>query len=137
MVERFSASLKAELLAEFDRFISRHGYENRSEAIRDLIRTALVADEWQAGKAEVVGVVTLVYDHHRPNLLNRITRIQHESPASVITTTHVHLDHHNCLEIIIARGKPAQVRALADSLTSLKGVKNGSLSAATTGRRLS
>lgn len=137
MVERFSASLEADLLARFDRFIARRGYGNRSEALRDLIRKALVADEWQGGDDEVVGVVTLVYDHHRPNLLNRIIRIQHESRAAVISSAHVHLDHHNCLETIIVRGRPAQVRALADSLTALKGVKNGSLSAATTGRRLS
>lgn len=136
MVERFSATIEAGLLARFDQFLGRHGYENRSEAVRDLIRKALVTDEWQSGKADVMGVITLVYDHHQPNLLNRITEIQHDSQASIISTTHVHMDHHNCLEIIIVKGKPARVRGLADSLTTLKGVKNGSLSAATTGRRL-
>jgi CopG family transcriptional regulator, nickel-responsive regulator len=136
MVERFSATLEAGLLVRFDQFLGRHGYENRSEAVRDLIRKALVADEWQGGKADVMGVITLVYDHHRPNLLNRITQIQHDSEALIVSTTHVHMDHHNCLEIVIVKGKPARVRELADSLTTLKGVKNGSLSAATTGKQL-
>jgi CopG family nickel-responsive transcriptional regulator len=104
--------------------------------VRDLIRKSLVTGEWQTGNRDVMGVITLVYDHHLPNLLNRITRIQHDSPTSVITTTHVHMDDDNCLEIIIVRGKPGQVQALADRLMALRGVKNGSLTAATTGRHL-
>ena len=136
MLERFSATLEAGLLTQFDHFIRRHGYQTRSEAVRDLIRKTLVADEWQAGNRDVMGVITLVYDHHLPNLLNRITRIQHDSSTSVITATHVHMDHDNCLEIIIVRGKPGHLRALADRLTALRGVKNGSLTAATTGRHL-
>ena len=137
MVERFSATLDAGLLQLFDRFMDRHGYENRSEAVRDLIRKALVDDEWQGGKAPVMGVITLVYDHHQRNLLNRMTQIQHDSQASIISTTHVHMDHHNCLEIIIVRGTPSRIRGLADRLITLKGVKSGHLSAATTGKGLS
>ena len=137
MVERFSATLDAGLLQLFDRFMDRHGYENRSEAVRDLIRKALVDDEWQGGKAPVMGVITLVYDHHQRNLLNRMTQIQHDSQASIISTTHVHMDHHNCLEIIIVKGTPSKIRVLADHLTTLKGVKSGHLSAATTGKGLS
>ena len=136
MIRRFSTSLETELLESFDRFIGRHSYENRSEAVRDLIRKALVTDEWQDGKADVMGVISLVYDHHRRNLLNRMTQVQHDCRASIISTTHVHMDHHNCLEIIIVRGKPAQVRALADRLMALRGVKNGSLNTASTGKRL-
>jgi CopG family transcriptional regulator, nickel-responsive regulator len=136
MLERFSATLDAGLLAQFDRFLSRHGYKTRSEAVRDLIRKTLVADEWQDGKADVMGVISLVYDHHQPSLLNRITQIQHDCRASIISATHVHMDHHNCLEIIIVKGRPSQVRGLADSLMTMRGVKNGSLSAATTGKRL-
>jgi CopG family nickel-responsive transcriptional regulator len=136
MLERFSATLDAGLLERFDGLLDRHGYENRSEAVRDLIRKALVAEEWQSGKAPVMGVITLVYDHHQRNLLNRMTQIQHDCQASIISTTHVHMDHHNCLEIVIVKGKPSEVRALADRLTTLKGVKSGNLSAATTGRRL-
>ncbi|MFB3907748.1 MAG: nickel-responsive transcriptional regulator NikR [Candidatus Eisenbacteria bacterium] len=136
MVERFSATLDAGLLDRFDRFLEVHGYENRSEGVRDLIRRALVADEWQGGKADVMGVITMVYDHHQPNLLNRITQIQHDCQASIVSTTHVHMDHHNCLEIVIVKGKASKVRDLADRLTTLKGVKSGNLSPATTGKGL-
>ena len=136
MVERFSATLDAGLLQRFDRFLDNHGYENRSEAVRDLIRRALVEAEWQGGKAPVMGVITLVYDHHQRNLLNRMTQIQHDTQASIISTTHVHMDHHNCLEIIIVKGRPSKIRTLADRLMTLKGVKSGQLSAATTGKEL-
>ena len=136
MLERFSATVDDSLLAAFDQFLAARGYQNRSEAVRDLIRKALVDDEWTAGREDVMGVISLVYDHHQRNLLNRITEIQHDARASVISATHVHMDHHNCLEIIIVKGKPRAVRALSDSLTSLRGVKSGSLSAATTGARL-
>jgi CopG family transcriptional regulator, nickel-responsive regulator len=137
MVERFSATLEAGLLERFDVFLGRHGYENRSEAVRDLIRKALVAEEWQSGKAPVMGVITLVYDHHQRNLLSRMAQIQHDSQTSIISTTHVHMDHHNCLEIIIVKDRPSKIRTLADRLTTLKGVKSGNLSAATTGKGLS
>jgi len=136
MLERFSAALDADLLTRFDRFVLRRGYGNRSEAIRDLIRKALVDDEWQAGTEDVMGVITLVYDHHRPNLLNRLTELQHEARAAVISTTHVHMDHHNCLEIVIVRGRAGDVRALSDQLLALRGVKSGGLSTTTTGKRL-
>jgi len=136
MIERFSTSLEEGLLKRFDRFIGRHGYENRSEAVRDLIRKALVADEWESGKEDVMGVVSIVYDHHRPNLLNKITQLQHDSETLIISATHVHMDHHNCLEMIIVKGKPRQVRRLADSLITLRGVKDGNLSVASTGKRL-
>lgn len=136
MLERFSASVPADLLARFDRFCSRRDYGNRSEALRDLIRKALVTDEWEAGKEDVMGVISLVYDHHQPNLLERMTDLQHDAETLIISTTHIHMDHHNCLEIIVARGKAAKVRALANSLASLRGVKNGNLSATTTGRKL-
>ena len=136
MVERFSATLDAGLLEKFDAFMERHGYENRSEAVRDLIRHALVEDEWQGGKTPVMGVITLVYDHHQRNLLNRMTQIQHDSQATIISSTHVHMDHHNCLEIIIVKGAPSKIRTLSDRLMTLKGVKSGHLSAATTGKGL-
>ena len=136
MVERFSISLETGLLAGFDQFMTRHGYRNRSEAVRDLFRKALVADEWQGGTEDVMGVISIVYDHHRRNLLNRIADIQHDSAAAVVSATHVHMDHHNCLEVIIVKGKPGQVRALADSLMALRGVKSGALSAASTGKQL-
>lgn len=133
MLERISATVDSSLLEAFDRFIASHGYENRSEAIRDLIRQTLLSDDWQRDDREVMGVITLVYDHHRPNLLNRLTQIQHDARVPVITTTHIHMDHHNCLEIIVVRGAPPAIRELADRMISLRGVKNGSLSAASAG----
>ena len=136
MLERFSATLDPDLLKKLDGYLDRHGYQNRSEAVRDLTREARVKDEWNLGKEEVMGVISLVYDHHQPGLLARMTRIQHDSEALIITTSHIHMDHDNCPEIIIARGTPARVRALSDKLTTLRGVKSGSLSATTTGRRI-
>lgn len=136
MLERFSATVDQGLLANFDRLLSRRGYSNRSEAVRDLIRQALVSEEWGDERGEVMATISLVYDHHQRNLLNRIAEIQHEARAAVISASHVHIDHHNCLEVIIARGRPANLRALADRLIALRGVKSGSLTAATTGKRL-
>jgi CopG family transcriptional regulator, nickel-responsive regulator len=135
MMERVSVTLDAPLRAAFGRFLSRHRYANRSEGVRDLIRKALVADEWQTGRRDIMGVISLVYDHHQPGLVARITHRQHDSAARIISSTHVHMDHRNCLEVVIVKGKPAAVRGLADGLLALRGVKNGSLTAATTGRR--
>lgn len=135
MVERFSISLEQGLLKEFDRFRKKHQYGTRSEAIRDLIRKSLVEQEWKADE-EVVGVITLVYDHHQRQLQDRITNVQHGFHHDVISTTHIHMDHDNCLEVIIARGRAARVKELADTLTALRGVKNGSLSASSAGHHL-
>ncbi|HBA82783.1 MAG TPA: nickel-responsive transcriptional regulator NikR [Verrucomicrobia bacterium] len=135
MAERFSTSLEPELLKQFDRFIDKNGYENRSEAVRDLIRRALIAEEWEAG-AEVVGVVTLVFDHHQRQLQDQVTEAQHEFHHEVVSTTHVHLDHHNCLEVVIVRGKAGRVREMAQRLIALRGVKDGHLTTTSTGRNL-
>jgi len=124
-----------ELLARFDADIVRQGYANRSEAIRDLIRERLVREEWRAGE-EVVGVITLVYDHHVRNLEARITDIQHDHHHRVISTMHIHLDRDNCLEIIAVRGKGAEIAELAAKLIGLKGVRHGRLTATTTGKAL-
>ncbi len=124
-----------ELLARFDADIVRRGYANRSEAIRDLIRERLVREEWRAGE-EVVGVITLVYDHHVRNLEARITDIQHDHHHRVISTMHIHLDRDNCLEIIAVRGKGAEIAELAAKLIGLKGVRHGRLTATTTGKAL-
>jgi len=124
-----------ELLARFDADIVRQGYANRSEAIRDLIRERLVREEWRAGE-EVVGVITLVYDHHVRNLEARITDIQHDHHHRVISTMHIHLDRDNCLEIIAVRGKGAEIAELASKLIGLKGVRHGRLTATTTGKAL-
>ena len=134
-IVRFGVSLEKELLDKFDRLIKEKKYPNRSEAIRDLIRENLVKREWIEGK-EVAGAITLVFDHHKRELVNILTDIQHDFHTLIISSQHIHLDHDNCLEIIVVRGKPTEVRELADKLRAAKGVKYGSLSIATTGKEL-
>ncbi len=134
-IVRFGVSLEKELLDKFDRLIKEKKYPNRSEAIRDLIRENLVKREWVEGK-EVAGAITLVFDHHKRELVNTLTDVQHDFHQLIISSQHIHLDHDNCLEIIVVRGKPIEVRGLADKLKSTKGVKYGSLSIATTGKEL-
>ncbi len=135
MLKRFSISLEEDLLAGFDDYIVRHGYSNRSEAVRDLIRKVLVKDEW-ADDSEVVGVVTMVYDHHKSQLQERITELQHDFYELITSTTHIHMDHHNCLEVTIVKGKASQVQDLAGRLIALRGVKDGSLTMSSTGGHL-
>ena len=135
MLKRFSVSLKENLLADFDKFIRRCQYGNRSEAVRDLIRKALVLREWEADK-HVIGVITLVYDHHQHQLQETITQLQHDFHEHIVSTTHVHMDYDNCLEVIIIRGKALQVRELSERLIATKGVKNGDLSMSSTGKYL-
>jgi CopG family nickel-responsive transcriptional regulator len=135
MLKRFSISLEDDLLEGFDGYIGRHGYSNRSEAVRDLIRKVLVKDEW-ADNSEVVGVVTMVYDHHKSQLQERITELQHDFYELITSTTHIHMDHHNCLEVTIVKGKAAQVQNLAGRLIALRGVKDGSLTMSSTGGHL-
>ncbi len=132
---RFGVSLEKGLLNKFDRLIREKNYANRSEAIRDLIRQELVRKQWQAG-SEVAGAITIVYDHHRRELLNKIVDIQHTFQKIIISTQHVHLDHHNCLEIIAVKGLPREVQRLADTLRSIKGVKHGTLSMSSTGKAI-
>jgi len=132
---RFGVSLEKKLLEKFDKLIKEKKYCNRSEAIRDLIREELVKKEWVEGK-EVAGAITLVFDHHKRELMNTLTDIQHDFYQLIISSQHIHLDHDNCLEIIVVRGKPVGVKELADKLRATKGVKYGSLSIATTGKEL-
>ncbi len=133
---RFGVSLSESLLAEFDRLIDGKGYTNRSEAIRDLIREKLVEEEWQVDTAEVAGTVSLVYDHHKLDLPKRLTDIQHEHHDLVLSTLHVHLDHHNCLEVLLLKGPANEVRGLGEKLASTKGIKHGKLTLTTTGKKL-
>ena len=130
---RFGISLDKKLLDEFDILIKKKSYSNRSEAFRDLIRQELVKEEWQEGD-EVVGAITLVYNHHKRELINKLTDIQHEFQEAIISTQHIHLDHDNCLEIIATKGKAKDIKNLADTLKSVKGVKHGTLSMSSTGR---
>ena len=135
MLRRFSVSLEEELFVEFGRYLERHGYRNRSEAVRDLIRKALVRQEWDSDQP-VVGVITLVFDHHRPQLQERLTAIEHEHHHLITSTTHVHMDHHNCLEVAIVKGRASEVQRLARALVTLRGVKDGSLTMSSTGGNL-
>ena len=132
---RFGVSLEKKLLDEFDTLIKRKNYSNRSEAFRDLIRQELVKEEWTKG-GEVVGAVTLVYDHHKRELVNKLTDIQHDFQGTIISTQHIHLDHDNCLELIAVKGSAANITKLADTLKSVKGVKHGTLSMSSTGKGL-
>lgn len=132
---RFGISLEKKLLDEFDMLIKRKNYSNRSEAFRDLIRQELVKEEWREG-GEVVGAITLVYDHHKRELVNKLTDIQHDFQGTIISTQHIHLDHDNCLELIAVRGAPTDIGKLADTLKSVKGVKHGTLSMSSTGKGL-
>lgn len=127
--------MEESLLDDFDQFIESRGYQNRSEAIRDLIRVSFVKDEWEGDK-EVMGVISLVYDHHQHQLQEKVTELQHDFHSQIVSTTHVHMDHHNCLEVIIVRGKGTTVRGLANSLISLRGVRNGNLAMSSTGIHL-
>jgi len=132
---RFGVSLEKELLEKFDNLIKSKNYPNRSEAFRDLIRQELITREWQEGK-EIAGAITLVYNHHRRELVNRLTDIQHDFSEIIISTQHIHLDHDNCLEIVVVRGRPKEAQKLADTLKSVKGVKHGTLSMSTTGKAI-
>jgi CopG family nickel-responsive transcriptional regulator len=133
---RFGISLDGGLLRRFDRLIARKGYANRSEAIRDLIRDALVAGQWEAGSGEAVGTITLVYSHDTRELADTLTDIQHRHHAAVVSTMHIHLDGHNCLEVLVVRGAAREVKRIADRLIGTKGVKHGKLTVTTTGKGL-
>lgn len=133
---RFGVSLEGSLLDKFDKLIRTKKYTNRSEAIRDLIRNELVKKEWQEGK-EVAGAVIFIYNHHRRELLNKITDIQHDFQRLIISTQHIHLDHDNCLEIIAVKGNPVEAQKLSDTLKAVKGVKHCTLSMSSTGREIS
>ena len=134
-IVRFGVSVEKELLNKFDNLIKEKNYPNRSEAIRDLIRVNLVEKEWAEGK-EVAGAITLVFDHHKRELMNTLTDVQHDFHHLIISNMHIHLDHDNCLEIIVVKGKPTEVKELTNKLRVTKGVKYGALSIATTGKGL-
>ena len=133
---RFGISMGSALLGQFDRLIERKGYVNRSEAIRDLVRAALVEDQWERGDEETVGTVTIVYDHHTRDLADKLTDHQHAHHDAIISSLHVHLDHNHCLEVVVVRGSAEEVRRLADELIGTKGVKHGKLVMTTTGEGL-
>ncbi|AIH03898.1 nickel-responsive transcriptional regulator NikR [Thermodesulfobacterium commune] len=133
---RFGISIPKELLKAFDDYIERKHYANRSEAIRDLIRQKLVEEEWKESKEEVVGVITYLYDHHKRELTDKLVDIQHEYYEKIITTQHLHVDHHRCLEIILVRGKANEIKDLADKIQSQKGVLHLNLALTTLGKSI-
>jgi len=132
---RFGVSIDNELLERFDRQITQKGYTNRSEAIRDLIRDDLVVEEW-ARNEETVGTITIVYDHHTRELSETLTHLQHSFEGQIMSVLHVHLDHHNCLEVLVVRGRSQRLKAFADRLVGTRGVKHGKLTMTTTGEHL-
>lgn len=138
MVEaiRFGVSMNRELLAEFDRLIAKLGLPNRSEAIRKLIRERLVQEEWKLSSEETIGTITIVYSHEVRELTERLTELQHQYHRQIISTMHIHLDRHNCLEVLAVKGKGSDIKRIADRLLSTKGIKHGRLATTTTGRKL-
>ncbi len=126
-LNRIGVAIDAGLLQRFDRFIEKRGYENRSEAFRDLIRDHLVSEEVAAPNSEAVGTITLIYDHHTRLLSEKLNDIQHSYHGAIISTVHAHLDHDTCLEVVVVKGKSEQVKKLADLLISTKGVQHGRL----------
>ncbi|WP_020674935.1 nickel-responsive transcriptional regulator NikR [Geopsychrobacter electrodiphilus] len=133
---RFGISIDARLLEQFDQLIDSKGYSNRSEAIRDLIRGTLVEQEWGDMTRETVATVTLVYDHHTRDLADKLTEHQHSHHREILSTLHIHLDAHHCLEVVAIKGQANQVKRIADELIGTKGVKHGKLVATTTGQDL-
>jgi CopG family nickel-responsive transcriptional regulator len=134
---RFSVAMDEDLLQRFDLLVARRGIAaNRSEAVRDLVRDVLVEEELADGGEEVVGTVTMVFDHHASDLSEKLDTLQHAHFEEIVSTLHVHLDAHNCLEVLVIRGRAADVRDIADGLLGTKGVKHGKLVTTTTGRHL-
>ena len=132
---RFGISIDKNLLDKYDRLIREKKYTNRSEAFRDLIREELVKKEWTEGK-DIAGAITFIYDHHQRDLLNKIVDIQHHFQKIIISAQHIHLDHENCLEIVVVKGSSRDVQTLVDCLKSVKGVRHGTLSMSSIGKEI-
>jgi CopG family transcriptional regulator, nickel-responsive regulator len=135
-ITRFGVSIDSQLGRKFDALVERKGYATRSEAIRDMIRDRLVDEEWQEENRETVATITLVYNHHTRELDHALTDMQHQAFHQIVSALHVHLDAHNCLEVLVVRGKGRELRKIADRLIGIKGVKHGKLTMTTTGKEL-
>ena len=133
---RFGVSIDSRLIKQFDSLVGRKGYATRSEAIRDMIRDSLVEQEWESEDRETVGTITIVYNHHTRELEHALTDMQHKSFHQIISTLHVHLDAHNCLEVLVVKGKSREIKKIADRLIDTRGVKHGKLTMTTTGKEL-
>ncbi|ASJ11914.1 nickel-responsive transcriptional regulator NikR [Thermococcus thioreducens] len=135
-ITRFGVSVPSELLEKFDRIITEKGYVNRSEAIRDMMRDFIVRHEWEEGDRDVAGTITIVYNHDEADVVKELLDLQHDYVDEIISSLHVHMDEHNCLEVVVVRGKATRIKEIAERLISLKGVKHGKLVMTTTGREL-
>ncbi len=135
-IMRFGVSIDSQLIKKFDALISRKGYATRSEAIRDMIRETLVEQEWESDEQETVGTITIVYNHHTRELEHALTDMQHKSFHQIVSTLHVHLDAHNCLEVLVVKGRSQEIKKIADRLIGTRGVKHGKLTMTTTGKEL-
>jgi CopG family nickel-responsive transcriptional regulator len=132
-LSRIGVAIDSDLLARFDDLIARKSYQNRSEAFRDMIRQELVESAWESPDGDVIGTVTMVYDHHVRMLSDRLIEMQHDHHDLVLSTLHVHLDHRNCLEVVVVKGKADRILQLSDALISTKGVKHGRLTITSVG----
>ncbi|UCF12141.1 MAG: nickel-responsive transcriptional regulator NikR [Thermoplasmatales archaeon] len=126
-IMRFGVSIEPGLLKKFDKVIRKKGYTNRSEAIRDIIRKNLIIEKNKDPNLVSIGTLTMIYDHHTGNLTNRLLDMQHDHTNEILSTTHIHIDHHNCLEVLVLKGKNDNIKKLADKIKSLKGIKHGEL----------
>ncbi len=135
-VTRVSVSLPAQLARQLDQMVREQGYTNRSLAVADMIRDRLVEHRQKLGDREIAGTITLVYDHHKPHVQATLTDIQHDHHEVIVSTLHVHLDHDNCLEVLVVRGRAGVIKRIADELIAAKGVKHGKLTVTTTGQDL-
>jgi len=126
-ITRFGVSIEPELLKKFDKIIKKEGYTNRSEKIRGVIRKNLINQETTDPDSEAIGTLTMIYNHHTSNLTNKLLDLQHEHHNEILTTTHVHIDNYNCLEVLVLKGKTGRIKKLAEKIITLKGIKHGEL----------
>lgn len=134
-IERITISVETSLLTRFEKIISGHGFPTRSEAMKSLMRQALIEQEWRKG-ADVAGTISIVYDHHKRGTMEKLTDVQHDFGDLIVCAQHVHLDHYNCMEVLVLRGKAEQARKLLTQIKAIKGIKHSSLMMATTGKGL-
>ena len=126
-ITRFGVSIELDLLKKFDKMIKKEGYTNRSEALRDLVRKNIITEKIKDKESNAIGTLTMIYDHHTGNLTNKLLDIQHDHHHAILTTTHIHIDHSNCLEVLVLKGKTGDIQKLADKIKSIKGIKHGEL----------
>jgi CopG family nickel-responsive transcriptional regulator len=126
-ITRFGVSIDPNLLQKFDKIIKKRGYTNRSEAIRDMIRENIITQKIENSNADAIGTLTMIYDHHSGNITNKLLDVQHQHHREILTTTHIHVDHDNCLEVLVLKGKSGNIKKLADHIKSLKGITHGEL----------